>query len=219
MSASTELSLSRTQNTQLSRPRPRPARYSRRLNPAQSDMQPFKDIEPNVFVAKSMIKSAGLGVFTRRKIKFDETVCLYSGRCMPTRPQDMSAYVVGPVMWTDPKTGKKTQHWIDASDSHNASGRLINDACDEYPDCPEFPLAARTKYTTNVRFKTTLSTNIHPVIGRYTVKVVAKFDIPRNCELFVKYGLQYWLNNPHHYVLGKDPLFLTDDLYDTHTDV
>ena len=65
----------------------------------------------------------------------------------------------------------------------------MNDACDLYPDVP---FIHKSRFYTNVDYKSVISQKRDPKNDEYYINVVALHDIAAGTELFAKYGLQYW---------------------------
>ena len=177
--------------------------HQREYNPRQ----PYAQFEPKVCVAVSKVH--GLGVFTTRRIRKGEVVCVYTGECVSCVDGNFSAYVLS-CKWVN--RDKVVEEWnIDATDVNNAAGRLINDACDTYTDGPGKDL--KTEYCTNVKYGEYCSNEVHPDIGKYYVEVFALCDIEKDAELFVSYGTKYW-KAYQRYKKFEDPRILVGARYD-----
>jgi len=178
----------------------------------RDELQPYAQFEPKVCVARSKVD--GLGVFTTTRILKGEEVCVYTGECVRCVDGNFSAYVLS-CKWVDPDTNEVQDWHIDATNVHNAAGRFINDACDTYTYGPG--KALRTDYYTNVEYGQYCSTEVHPDIRKYYVKVVALCDIEKDTELFVSYGTKYW-NGYQRYNKFDDPSILVGRRYEKHMD-
>ena len=113
---------------------------------------------------------SGMGVFTLRKIKQGEVVCIYSGKLLKTLEDNHSKYLLTGKIW-DPSTKRHLVRHIDSSDRKNAIARYINDACDSYTEKPDLPDKYKTEFHTNVgyRYVRTLQQHHHPNPSAHTL--------------------------------------------------
>ena len=101
----------------------------------------------NVVLGPSNV--SGLGVFTTRRIKAGEVVCIYSGKMSKTNP-GCSNYVLKGKLWNKGTKKHDIRH-IDAKSLKTGIGRFLNDACDGYSE--NFPAKYRTPYYTNCGYR------------------------------------------------------------------
>ena len=93
----------------------------------------------------------------------------------------------------------------------------MNDACGDYRDVKDFPIALVTTYTTNCLILCYCSQKKHQVIEKFYVEVKALYHIPPNHELFAKYGKDFWSRPEQMYQYGKDPKMLVGETYEKFT--
>ena len=88
----------------------------------------------------------------------------------------------------------KLENWfIDSESSYNTAGRWMNDAGD-YEGVPDI---IRTEFKTNIAFKTRISRNKHKEIGKHYIEMycIDPNGIAKGSELFVQYGIEFWLSH------------------------
>ena len=93
---------------------------------------------------------SGLGVFTTKRIKRGDTVCIYSGEMTETNPAGESNYVLRGKLWNK-DLRKHEVRYINAQSLKTGLGRFINDACDSYSD--NVPEKYKTPFYTNVGYR------------------------------------------------------------------
>ena len=108
-------------------------------------------------------------------------------------PRTGNAYILSGKLYNR-ATKRHVVKYLDSRVQANAIARFINDACDTYDESSEVTKRFKTKYYTNVGFKTVINPNPHPVFGTY-MEVFALYDIPAYTELFARYGEDYWGKN------------------------
>ena len=91
-------------------------------------------------------------------------------------PRTGNAYILSGKLYNR-ATKRHVVKYLDSRVQANAIARFINDACDTYDESSEVTKRFKTKYYTNVGFKTVINPNKHPVFGMY-MEVFALYDIP-----------------------------------------
>lgn len=141
-------------------------------------------------VKKSTIKNAGLGLFTDSFIPKNSTITLYPGKIinrkeyqsmLNTNPRHIDLYYVVEIdkilIIADHKSRNK-----------NELGHLINDV--DMLDYSQFTLNDGIRYINSYH-----DTNCELVLDKKNklFYVVSLKDIEENSELFIHYGIEYWL--------------------------
>lgn len=180
--------------------RPNEKHNLRSIWPKLSEWQPFRAIEKGVLVAPSGLRNGGLGLFATRSFKAGETLCLYSGECYGDSDDNYNTWVLK-ALWENHKEQTTETWYIDASKPYNLAGRRSNDACDleTYPHTDKnIHAGLRSNFYNNATFGRYCSDEPHPIIGMYTVPLIALYDIEPFTEIFTAYGSDYWKNCPNY---------------------
>ena len=114
--------------------------------------------------------------------------------------------------WLNKKTKKYEAWYLDATKQPFGYGRYINRACDTYQG--KLAEELQTPYHTNCRYGEEIDPKVvwYGEVGSYKVPIYAQMDIPKDVELFARYGLPYWTNFKA-YVKGDDPNILIHEKY------
>ena len=161
-------------------------------------IQPYAFYERKVRVGPSQVH--GLGLFARCRIRANETVCVYTGKCVNITDGMRSRYLLQ-VEWWNNITSTMERWFLDSEHWDNACGRYINDC-----------IGTEWEDMYNVRYVTRCSRTPHPIYSRWYVEVVAIVDIHIGEELFASYGQQYW-ERVFRYFKFHDPNILMGDRY------
>ena len=149
--------------------------------------------EPLVYVKKSLIENAGFGIFAKKNIKKNTPIIIYYGEKI-TNKEIMNFYLkdkknyqknISPYLRSTgiPDTqvnGKKSEK----SNNINLKGYLVNDSC----NITNIDDNSIDKYLSNNNNNnlSILETKDFPIY--YSIR-----DIKKDEELYVSYGLGYWL--------------------------
>jgi len=135
-------------------------------------LQPYykTGLEHNVFARSSDVH--GIGLFSRKHLKQGDIICLYSGTTTISSTQ--SEFIAKVMVSTDPDQ----KIFIDSVDTDNFSGRWINHSI--YPNARlVLPIGGLLTYKDQ----------------RVAILVECVKEIQDDEEIFIDYGLQYFVKN------------------------
>ncbi len=143
-------------------------------------------------IKTSLITNAGSGVFATRKYKKGACICYYDGEYNDTK-EDQEYAMINPY-------SKKNLIGYKIPRTKNGVGQIINDYCRvKLPDqimTVSLFLQITTKILTEYTENSIKNANVTFYPGEKNLfKLYAKRDIFAGEELYLHYGVNYWLSN------------------------